>query len=479
MAFTLIIGFLLNRAAIGLGHRFGLLDIPTSRRRHRQPTPIIGGLGVLGAWLCGVLIHGFLNRAWFWTHSQGILVFLSCVLILVVLGLVDDLRGLGPLVKLSVQIFTALLVLNFEPSVNALIHHWSETALGPLVWPMGVLWIVGITNAINLIDGLDGLAGGMTLLVSCSILVLSLWTGSDAVVGIVLIGNLIPAVMSFLKFNWHPARIFLGDNGSLPLGFLLGTGALLCRPESKSWIMVASVILMLGYPVLDMGQSVLRRRRNKLPLFKADRVHLHYRVMRIGLSVPQTALLLLSIGFFLQISALAINLMDPPSAVLGIFVVLFSICTLLFLVYSIEKWKVNRTFQQVRRTSRFSAPVNELKVCTVLNIDLSPILESNSFENRGKSANIVSALELLLISTLRQTDQMIIGEKKITIVFDDSSNTDKAHLEILKQKFASKINTFFELFNLTGSLSNLPISISQQSIIVSAQSRAKIGEVAS
>lgn len=476
MIFSLVLGLFINHMAIQFGHRFKFLDIPSSRRRHQQPTPIIGGVGVFISWLLGLGFYAIQSPDLFSEHSRSIEVILSGTLILVILGLWDDLKGLSPYVKLFVEIFVAIFTLLLEPNVNFIMNHWAAM-LGPLVWVLGVIWIVGIINAINLIDGMDGLAGGMSLLVASSIFIMSLWTGHEAVVCTALIGILIPILMAFLKYNWSPAKIFLGDNGSLPLGFILGTGALMCRPESKSWIMVASIILMLGYPVLDMGQSVLRRRKNHLPLFKADRVHLHYRVMRLGLSVPQTATLLLSIGFYLQISALAVNLLSPPAAVLGISVVVFSICTLLFLIYSIEKWRVKRTFDQVRRF-RKDKKTSYIRNCIVMKIDISPLLEANSYEQRGLSSDIISALELMFFSILRKEDRVMVEETKLVVIFQDLNIEDEIQIAQMKQKYEQKLVQFINLFNLAGSLSTLPISFSKQRMVVSGETGEYLSSVA-
>jgi len=464
-ASTFLLALVLHRQAIRLGFKWKLLDIPTSRRRHIKPTPIIGGLGIFIAWGVSLTIYCFHYPEWYEAVKPTLFIVTGGVLTLMLIGIVDDLRGLSPKVKLLVEFLVAAFVLVFEPNIHQLMLHWQDQ-LGIFVWALGLIWIVGITNAINLIDGLDGLAAGTSLLVAGSILVLSVWSGDEAQFGIVAISLLIPAIMSFLRFNWNPAKIFLGDNGSLALGFMLATTSLMCRPQSKSWVMIASVILMLGYPIMDMGLSVIRRRKNHLPLFKADRTHLHFRVLRIGLTVKQTSFLLLSISLFLQVCALSINLMSPPTAALGITVVCFSISTLLFVIMSVERWRVrvlaNRL--QENRIGSDQSPVE--RHYTLMKIDLVPLLEVGVFEEEERCQKIMSALELMIRSTLKRTDRLIITKNHLIIVLADLDYEDQQSLESVQFRYKEKITSFLELYNLQVSLASLPITFEKRSMIL-------------
>jgi len=177
---TVATGFVIHKLGIRLAHRWGVLDHPTARRRHQRPVATVGGVCVFASWLVGLIAYTLVRPSWLaGIQAQSALALGSSLALLIGLGLVDDIRGLGPRPKLVVQLASAAITLAFEPQVHAVMSGW-QAQLGPLVWALGVLWVVGITNAINLIDGLDGLAGGTSLLATSSILVLSIWTGVDA-----------------------------------------------------------------------------------------------------------------------------------------------------------------------------------------------------------------------------------------------------------------------------------------------------------
>lgn len=456
-------GLIIQAANIKLAHHFKLLDIPTARRRHNRSTPITGGVGVFVTWAVGILVYSVFQPGWIKGYEQSMIAIGVSVICLVILGLIDDLKGLSPSWKLIVEFSVAAFVITYEPQVHAICQHWSGT-LGIFVWPMAMVWIVGITNSINLIDGLDGLAGGMSLLVGASITVLSLWTGETAQFTTVTMLMLTTSTAAFLKFNWSPAKIFLGDNGSLPLGFLIATASLMCRPQSRSWIMIASVVLMLGYPILDMGLAVFRRHRKHLPLFKADRNHLHHRIQRLGLPVSHTAALLLSIGLYLQIASLCINLISQPSAVLGITVVCFSIFSLLHLVRSIERWRVKKIFYSIEQTPAAEMKRDGAVPHIIMHIELETLLEAAMFEEQSRYHKLVAALELMLSSMIRPTDLLFKSNQRISIVFT-SDTVDSSQRAEIENRFSESINQFLSLYNLQCSLAGIPISFETVMII--------------
>lgn len=458
-------GLIIQHLNIRFAHRFKLLDIPTARRRHTKSTPVTGGVGVFVTWGFGILGYSLVQPNWLNGYEQSFLVTSISVGVLVVLGLIDDLRGLSPSWKLLVEFAVAAFVITFEPQVNAICSHWSGT-LGIFVWPMAMVWIVGITNSINLIDGLDGLAGGMSLLVGASITVLSLWTGEQAQFATITMLMLVASTGAFLKYNWSPAKIFLGDNGSLPLGFLIATASLMCRPQSRSWIMIASVVLMLGYPILDMGLAVMRRHKKRLPLFKADRNHLHHRIQRLGLPVSQTSSLLLSIGLYLQIASLCINLISQPSAVLGITVVCFSIFSLLHLVRSIERWRVKKIFYSIEHSPEAEQNREGSEPHIVMHIELETLLEAAMFEEQSRYHKLVASLELMLSSMIRPTDLLFKTNQRISIVFT-TEKIDTAVCKELEKRFHESINQFLALYNLQCSLAGIPISFETVMIVKS------------
>ena len=353
-----------------------------------------------------------------------------------------------------------MAILAFEPNIHALMSHW-ENSIGILSWVFGFLWILGITNATNLIDGIDGLAGSMSMLSGCSILILLIWAGNYGINAAVYISVLLPALAAFLFFNWNPAKIFLGDNGSLPVGMILSSASLMGYAQTTSWVMVLSLILIYGYPILDMAICVLTRFRKRQAIFKGDRVHLHFRIAKLGLSVRQTVGLLIMIGFYLQVSALTVNLMDPPAALLGLILVFFSIFTLLFLVHSIEGWKVSKVFAYIQRNHN-PLRFNQTESRWNLSIDLTPLLEKSSGHMR--TLENVQCLESLLRTLIRSDDTIILSENNIIIIFSDPL-LNEAQMKSIKERFQLKVNEFIFLFNIECTTANLQLNINRQVII--------------
>jgi UDP-GlcNAc:undecaprenyl-phosphate GlcNAc-1-phosphate transferase len=460
-ASTLLLSLATHRLGIPLAHRFGLLDVPNPRKVHARATPIVGGICILLASLGGLSLYLALDPA-FWTKNQAsLLTLLFCVSLLISVGVVDDVKGLGPRPKMGFQALAAIACLAFEPHVHQFCLNW-QTVMGPIIWPAAAIWLIGITNAVNLIDGLDGLAGGTSLLVCSSILLLNLTNGSDYP-PTVLMALLIPAVFSFLTVNWNPARMFLGDNGSLTLGFLIASSSLMVRPSfdiSTSWIASATVLLMMGYPILDMGLAVRRRYQKGLPLFKADRNHLHYRIQRLGLSVRETSSLLLSISFYLQIAALALNFVSPWIAALGIGLSFLSIFSMLYVIRAIEKSRVAKLSAEHAPTPGTSNVIRLDPGYHVLNIELAPLYEVGLMEERVRCGNLVQSLEAMVKAMVRSTDEVVRSHDRLSIILRESLDTD-ASRKLLIERFSKKLEKFSELMELQTSLSSLPITLSR------------------
>ncbi len=348
---SLIVGVVLVTLGIGLAafptliqfskHR-EWVDAPSLRRRHEASTPIGGGLGIQLILFAGLAIYSFCNQSWFLSHLSTIFVMGSALLAICAIGFVDDLRDLSPKLKLVLESLVAIFVLAFEPeihhSLSNLIHALPQF-MAPIVWVAGVLWIVGSTNALNLIDGIDGLAGSAAMLMLCTCLGLHYMTNGMAGAMPVMLALALPGLLAFLRSNWHPAKIFLGDNGSLSLGFLVACGAIVpMRPQDAITTTISYGIIM-GLPILDMGLCVFRRRMKGYSIFKADRSHLHHRIQRLGLTTPQATTLLLFVCFYLQISATLI--VFASSMVVALIAV--SACAMMASTESYAAREVNRS----------------------------------------------------------------------------------------------------------------------------------------
>lgn len=456
---TFICGIPIHILNLRLARRFQWVDIPTLRKKHLAAIPITGGVAVMATWLLGLGFYSWLNPSWLQENLLSIQVLLFGCGALVVLGLIDDLHGLSPTWKLAVEFAIALTVVLVVPEVHEICTIWSQK-IGLIVWPLAVIWIVGITNAINLIDGLDGLAGGTSVLVLAGIGFLCLLVRVQTVLPIVLVVLLVPAILVFLGLNWAPAKIFLGDNGSLPIGFVISVTSLMCRPHMNSWIMIASMVLMLGYPMVDTGLAVLRRYSKGQPLFKADRNHLHYRIQRLGLTTPQTTSLLLSISLYLQFTGICVNFLFPWQAGLVIGIAIVSIVTLLQLVFSIEQRRVSRLFRslQIKADQRGGESLAVSR--TVVHLELNSLLETAQEGQAAPYDQVIAAMELLLRTLVRKEDAIYLNDQKMSIVLQDKKSSE-VDLSVFLALLKAKLDEFLRLYGIQGSLASIPIKVEQ------------------
>jgi len=298
---------------IGVAKSIGLIDSPRTGKIHLRPTPTGGGLAVFVA---------FFVSLWVTVLSEGgggadlrILVGLTLASMLIVaLGLYDDARGAGVLRKLAVQIPAGLLFYLVGLRVERLTNPFGpELALGPLALPLTLLWVLAITNAVNLIDGLDGLAAGIAFIAALALAAVGFARGEFLmlILGAILAGSL----LGFLGYNFPPARVFLGDTGSLLLGFLLSAISLLeNRKATLALALVVPIVAML-VPILDTLLAIVRRVRNGQHPFQGDTEHLHHRLLMLGLTPRRTVLVMWATSAYFGLLALVLSVL-PKEQVL-------------------------------------------------------------------------------------------------------------------------------------------------------------------
>lgn len=304
--------------------KLGALDRPDQRKVHKRVMPRLGGLAIYLSFVAAVLLTMDISM-----QVCGILVGGTMI---VILGFVDDTRGLSPRLKLAGQIAAAAAVIPFGLEVNSLTNPFSNEmpiALGYLSIPVTVLWIVSVTNAVNLIDGLDGLAGGTTF-ISALTLAGVVWietttsgflvSGQSEAVALALI--LAASIVGFLRYNFYPAKIFLGDSGSMYLGFSMAALSIMGMAKSATFISVIIPVVILGIPLLDTVFAIVRRYCGHRPIFQPDKEHLHHRLIQMGLSHRQAVLSIYGVNVVLGLSAVVLTLISPKQAV--IFLVILS-----------------------------------------------------------------------------------------------------------------------------------------------------------
>jgi UDP-GlcNAc:undecaprenyl-phosphate GlcNAc-1-phosphate transferase len=301
---------LLTPLVRGIAIRFELLDHALSARKiHGRPVPRLGGLAIVGGFFAAVAVLGLDGRslgAKFEADPQKAMGFLAGALCIALLGVYDDLRGTGAGQKFAAQFLAAGLVYALGFRIEALANPFGPAIeLSFLSLPFTLLWIVGVTNAFNLIDGLDGLAGGVALIAVATNFVIALGRGEQAMS--VLSAALAGAVLGFLFYNFNPASIFMGDTGSMFLGFVLGTLSLESNQKSSAAVAILIPITALGLPILDTLLAFVRRAAKGRPVFHADRQHIHHRLLAMGLTHRQAVLALYVVSALLGAMAVALS----------------------------------------------------------------------------------------------------------------------------------------------------------------------------
>ncbi len=299
-----------------LAHRFGALDHAlTSRKIHGKPIPRLGGIAiVIGFYapLTALLVFKSDVGGMFLDSRNFALGMFVGGLLIALLGVYDDVRGTGAGKKFIVQFAVAGLMYQLGVRVDVIANPFGGAIdLGWMSLPVTLLWIVGVINAMNLIDGLDGLAGGVALVAVCTIFLVSMNRVEPLM--ILFSAALAGAILGFLFYNFNPASIFMGDTGSMFLGFVLATSSLHTGQKSSTAIAVVIPMLILGFPLLDTALAMGRRAIQGRPIFSADKEHIHHRLLNKGLSQRQAVLVLYTMCLLLAAVALTITYAENPT----------------------------------------------------------------------------------------------------------------------------------------------------------------------
>jgi UDP-GlcNAc:undecaprenyl-phosphate GlcNAc-1-phosphate transferase len=281
-ALALGIVVILTPAVAGMARRLGAVDVPDDRRVHRIPIPRLGGLAIFFGIIVPSLAFLDLNRS-----MRGLLVGAA---VATAVGAIDDFRGLRWWEKLGGQILAGAI----PPIFGIWVDHFTFPFLGVYdlrVWlgaPLTVLWIVAVMNMVNFLDGLDGLAAGVCGIAgfTFALIALSLGKPGAAAFSAIVLG----ATLGFLRHNFFPARVFMGDSGSMLLGFSLAAVAVDGLLKTAATVALLFPLLVLAVPILDTGFVVARRLKYRMPITTADRTHLHHRFVNIGFSQPRAVL---------------------------------------------------------------------------------------------------------------------------------------------------------------------------------------------
>ena len=279
----------------------GAIDVPRGRHKHNKPTPKMGGLAIFLGFLFGYMLFG--------THSSQMNSILIGSFIIVITGIIDDIVELNPSVKFSGQLIAALIIAIYGGIILKDVSAFGiYLDFGIFSYPLTIFFILGCINCMNLIDGLDGLSGGISSIYFLTIGIIATIQGKhglDFVLTFVMLGS----TLGFLVHNFHPAKIFAGDSGSMFMGFIIAVVALL---GFKNVTMTSLIVplLVLAIPILDTLFAIIRRTIKGEPISNGDEFHIHHQLLHRNLSVKQTVLIIYFVDALFAIASIVYVLKD-------------------------------------------------------------------------------------------------------------------------------------------------------------------------
>ncbi|MDR1560458.1 MAG: undecaprenyl/decaprenyl-phosphate alpha-N-acetylglucosaminyl 1-phosphate transferase [Clostridiales bacterium] len=303
-----------------LSIKVGAIDQPRSRGMHSEPIPRMGGIAIVSGFLTALGIAAIFMPD---VRTAQFLGFVAGALIIVAAGIVDDIRGLKPGTKLVFQIAASLVVIFSGTRVDFFVFPFL-TVLDSLAAPFTLIWIVGLTNAVNMIDGLDGLAAGVTTIGALSLLILCVLSGSG--LAVVLAAALAGSCLGFLPRNFNPAEVIMGDTGAQFLGYVLAVSSILGVFKAYALLSVVIASFALALPIFDAAFAILRRFLAGKPIMTADRGHLHHKLIDSGYSHKQAVILLYVMSAVSGVIAIVIAIQDERA------ILVTSICLVIMLM---------------------------------------------------------------------------------------------------------------------------------------------------
>ena len=334
-AIAAVLSYFFTPPVKNFAHKVGAIDVPKdARRMHKKPIPRLDGLAIYGGFLCSILIFGQLD--------ETMLCVLLGAAIIVALGIFDDVLALGAKLKFVVQIVAAAIPVcigDLQIGLFTNLNPLSDTPfvhLGILAVPVTIIWIVGITNAVNLIDGLDGLAVGVSSIAAITMLAVALLTGNMPIA--ITMAALAGACIGFMPYNLNPAKIFMGDTGSTFLGYMLATVSIMGLFKFYAVISFAVPFLILGLPIFDTANAIIRRVAAGRSPMSPDRGHVHHKLIDMGFNQKQAVAILYAISATLGLTAVVLTSSGEVKAIVLLLAVLAAILVGAGIIYGAEHW---------------------------------------------------------------------------------------------------------------------------------------------
>jgi len=315
----IILSYLLTPLAKYTAMKIGAIDVPKDERRvHKVPIPRLGGLAIYLATMISMFIFLDLDKTIISIMIGGTIIVIS--------GIIDDIKPMSAKMKLLFQILASIVLILGDVKIEFLGNPFVKNGiinLGILSIPVTIFWVVGITNTLNLIDGLDGLSAGVGAIAAVSLFFVAAKVDYiDTSMVMVMCAIIAGSAFGFLPHNFNPAKIFMGDTGALFLGYMLSVVAIEGVMKSVATITIVVPILALGLPIFDTSFAIVRRIINKRPISEADKGHVHHRLLAKGLSQKQAVLVLYVVSAIFGTSAVLMAGMKPEYGVVVLGVVL-------------------------------------------------------------------------------------------------------------------------------------------------------------
>ncbi len=311
---ALVAALTLTPLTIKVAKKLNIVDLPNERKVHQGATPRLGGLAIYAAFVLGALALGIFTRQVAALLIAGSLVMLT--------GFIDDYKGLSPKLKLLGQVISSLVLIEGGFYVDFITNPFSEAgliSLGIFTIPVTIIWLTGVSNAVNLIDGLDGLCAGVSAIAAITMMLVCIAQGQMETAALAAV--LAAAAFGFLRYNFHPAKTFMGDCGSLFLGFIMGALSIMGLSKGATIISIFIPLIIMGIPIFDTFFAISRRALLHKPIFGADKGHLHHSLLQLGLSHRQTVLVIYLISALLGVSAILLAYLTGAQAVALLIVV--------------------------------------------------------------------------------------------------------------------------------------------------------------
>lgn len=311
---ALIVAYILTPGVKTLAIKVGAVDKPNARKVHTHAIPRLGGLAIYVGFMAAVLFCVPVRH-----ELLGLL--LGCTAI-VALGIWDDICNIPAKVKLVGQIVAACIPIAFGIQIEWLTNPFGTLIVLPelVAVPVTIFWIIGFTNTVNLIDGLDGLAAGVSFIASVSMFLLA-YTMNQYLPAMIIVA-MAGAALGFLQYNFNPAKIFMGDTGSMLLGYTMAVAAVLGLVKTAATIALVVPLIALGLPILDTLFAIIRRKMSGVPIFQPDKGHLHHRLLALGMSQKQAVLIMYFVSIMLGIVALFVANVSYQTGIVTVLIVL-------------------------------------------------------------------------------------------------------------------------------------------------------------